>query len=429
MTMCKTKQPARRLITEKRGIRSSIAMATASLCLFTALAGCTSSARFTEVSQEAVPRLTASQSQGTVPRLTADQSQGAVPRLVKQESESQDSSPTQSMDPALEGSGTMASRPTLSCNYYIEKEFMASIEAAGRQGDTDTGSGARQYSMGKGTAAIDIIEKGAAEADSTEKSATATDSAGNNPTGSAGNNPTGSSGRIAGGITPHHLLAAEMIAGFFREFSDDPPKTIVVIGPNHKRRGFGGLQTSSSDWATPFGRLEADGEIVKMLVEKLGASENDSIMQDEHSISALVPYIRYYMPDVRIVPILLHGNYTSADSLQLGKLLGKIAADDPGSIAIVASVDFSHYLDADTAYKMDDITLEAIKNNDIPAISRMSNDNMDSPPSIITLLGAMGEAGAAGPEAAGHSNSSDIAGSGYDNTTSYFTMFFRYSDR
>jgi len=135
------------------------------------------------------------------------------------------------------------------------------------------------------------------------------------------------------------------------------------------------------------------------------------------------------MPDVRIVPILLHGNYSSADSLKLGKLLGKIAADDPGSFLIIASVDFSHYLDADTAYKMDDITLEAIKNNDIPAISRMSNDNMDSPPSIITLLGAMDEADTADPETAGHSNSSDITGSGYDNTTSYFTMFFRYNDK
>ncbi len=399
MTMCKTRQPARRLITEKRGIRSSIAMAAASLCLFTALTGCTSSARFTEVSQ------------GAVPRLKADQTQGTVQRAAMQGSATADLPQSYGTDSTMANAETITSSPTLSCNYYIEKEFMASIEAAGYHGDTGAVNDARQYSMGKSTAVIDIIGKGAAEADS------------------AGNNPTGSSGRIAGGITPHHLLAAKMIAGFFRELSDDPPKTIVVIGPNHKRRGFGGLQTSSSDWATPFGRLEADGEIVKMLVEKLSASENDSIMQDEHSISALVPYIRYYMPDVRIVPILLHGNYTSADSLQLGKLLGKMSADDPGSIAIIASVDFSHYLDAGTAYKMDTITLEAIKNSDIQTISRMSNDNMDSPPSIITLLGAMGEAGAAGPEAAGHSNSSDIAGSGYDNTTSYFTMFFRYSDR
>jgi AmmeMemoRadiSam system protein B len=351
----------------KRSICSYIAMAAALLCLFGAITGCASSAaRLTEAGQ------------GTVNQETAQQ-------LIMPETGLQDSSPTQNPGSAPEDADVMSSRPTLRCNYYVEKEFMASVEAAEHQGDTGTRSGAST----NGT----------------------------------------NSGRIAGGITPHHLLAAKMIAGFFRELSYDQPKTIVVIGPNHKRIGFGGLQTSSSDWATPFGRLEADGEIVKILVDKLNASENDSVMQEDHAISALVPYIRYYMPDVRIVPILLHGNYSSADSLRLGKLLGKISSDDSGSIAIIASVDFSHYLDAGTAYKMDDITLKAIRNNDIKAISRMSNDNMDSPPSIITMLGAMGAIGAAGPETAGHSNSSDITGSGYDNTTSYFTMFFRYIDK
>jgi AmmeMemoRadiSam system protein B len=285
----------------------------------------------------------------------------------------------------------MSSRPTLSCNYYIEKEFMASVEAAKHQADT-----------GK------------------ENDAAAANSNGNKPAGGS---------RIAGGVTPHHLLAANLIAGFFRKISDDPPKTIVVIGPNHKRVGFGGLQTSSSDWATPFGRLDANGEIVKMLLDKLNASENDSVMQEDHAVSALVPYIRYYLPDARIVPILLHGNYSTADSIKLGKLLGKISAEAPGSIDIIASVDFSHYLDAGTAYKMDDITLEAIRKRDIDSISKMGNDNMDSPPSIITFLGAMEESDAAGPEVSGHSNSSDIAGGGFDYTTSYFTMFYKYNDK
>jgi AmmeMemoRadiSam system protein B len=324
---------------------------------------------------------------------------------------------------------------------------MASVEAAKHQADTGAvsdagtdgtgkaanpdstvgsaslgGTGSDGRPDGKGNSIGHDGEGSDGRPGSTGNDAAAANSDGNKPAGTGGS-------RIAGGVTPHHLLAANMIAGFFRKLSDDTPKTIVVIGPNHKRIGFGGLQTSSSDWATPFGRLDADGEIVKMLVDKLNASENDSVMQEDHAVSALVPYIRYYLPDVRIVPILLHGNYSTADSIKLGKLLGKISAEAPGSIDIIASVDFSHYLDAGTAYKMDDITLKAIRNNDIPAISRMSNDNMDSPPSIITLLGAMGAAGAAGPETAGHSNSSDITGSGYDNTTSYFTMFFRYNDK
>ncbi len=348
----------------KRGIRSHIATAAALLCLFWTITGCTS--------QQLIMPETRLQDGSTV------QNPGSAPGGAGDAGGTEDAGDPG--DPGdAGGTEAMSSHPTLRCNYYVEKEFMTSVEAAKHQADTS----------------------------------------GNKP--AVGN-------RIAGGVTPHHLLAANLIAGFFRKLSDDPPKTIVVIGPNHKRVGFGGLQTSSSDWATPFGRLDANGEIVKMLVDKLNASENDSVMQEDHAVSALVPYIRYYLPDVRIVPILLHGNYSTANSLKLGKLLGKISAEAPGSIDIIASVDFSHYLDAGTAYKMDDITLKAIKNNDITAISRMSNDNTDSPPSIITLLGAMGAAGAAGPETAGHSNSSDITGSGYGNTTSYFTMFFKYNN-
>ena len=92
---------------------------------------------------------------------------------------------------------------------------------------------------------------------------------------------------------------------------------------------------------------------------------------------------------------------------------------------MVASIDFSHYLDADTADKMDKITLDAVISRDTASISRMGNDNIDSPPSILALLSIMDEIGAIGPEITAHDNSFGISGSGAECTTSYFTMFFR----
>lgn len=338
----------------KRGIRMAIAIAAASLCPLSALTGCTSySAQLSEP-------------------LTTAAATAAAPAA------------NESGTTWDKGTGTLSHAPTLSCNYYNEKEFMASIEAAGR----GTGNG----------------KEGAAD------------------------NGKESGSRIAGGVTPHHLLAADMIAAFFRDLSAEPPDTIVVIGPNHKRIGFGGLHTSSSDWGTPFGRLEANRELVKRLSDEFNIASNDQLMQEEHSISSLIPYIGYYMPDVRVVPLLLHGNYPAADALRLGRYLGGLAKDS-GDIAIIASVDFSHYLGAEEAENMDNITWDAIKRRDIQAISKMSNDNLDSPPSMITLLGAMDEAGAAGPEASGHSNSFKITGGGADYTTSYFTIFYKYADK
>lgn len=235
---------------------------------------------------------------------------------------------------------------------------------------------------------------------------------------------TDGSDPIVGGVVPHHLLAANMIAEFFNSISHYPPDTIVVVGPNHRRIGMKGLHTSSLDWKTEFGILEADREFIDNLIGELNAAENDSLMEIEHSVSALVPYIKYYLPDTKIVPILLHGNYSAADSKKLGKFLSAAMKDNP-KLTVIASIDFSHYLDADTANRMDEITLKAIESRDENSLIRMGNDNIDSPPSILTLLEAMDGIGAVGPQVTGHSNSYVITGSGADYTTSYYTMLFR----
>ncbi len=234
-------------------------------------------------------------------------------------------------------------------------------------------------------------------------------------------------GTVKGGILPHHLLAAKMIASFFKELSLDPPATIIMIGPNHKLTGINSIQTSSTGWSTAYGTLEADRELTGILMEKTKASESNKLIENEHSISALVPYIKYYMPDTKIVPITLYGSYTREQSEKLGALLSEIVLERP-DIFILASIDFSHYLEVAQADKMDEISLDAINSWDIDKLSKMGNDNLDSPPSIISLLSAMDTIGATDIEVTGHSNSSRITGGGYDYTTSYYTMFFRVPD-
>lgn len=293
----------------------------------------------------------------------------------------------------------------LRCRYYNEKDFMNSVAAAGpRDGDK---------------------------------------------AGDAPGSPEASSSGIAGGIVPHHLLAGKMIAEFFQYLSQDPPQTVVVIAPNHRKIGMSGIHTSSLDWETPFGVLEAETGLTALIKEKTEAAENKALMEEEHSISSLAPYIKYYLPEAKIVPILLHGNYPSSE--KLGNLLAAVQSEKPGT-AIIASVDFSHYLDVETANKMDKNTLEAIRTADTEAISKMGNDNLDSPVSVITLITAMNSeapspdrsgpdlhaSGDTGkqtapmktsdtrpPEVLAHLNSSDITGTGAGYTTGYYTIVYR----
>ncbi len=294
--------------------------------------------------------------------------------------------PAESED--LPAGAVTSTTTTLQCIHYSEKDFFKSVTAAA--------ANTKAESAGDSGVSSDSAD----DIDNVE------------------------SGRIAGGVVPHHLLAANMIADFFQMLSNEPPETIVVIAPNHRRIGLKGLHTSLLDWRTPFGMLEADRKLATGLIDELGSSENDSLMELEHSISGLVPYIKYYLPDTKIVPILLHGNYSAADSKKLGEHLAAAMQDNP-EIMVIASIDFSHYLDTYTADRMDEITLKAIESRNTEAIIRMGNDNIDSPPSILSLLAAMDEIGASGPLVTGHSNSYAIAGGGADYTTSYFTMLFR----
>lgn len=232
-----------------------------------------------------------------------------------------------------------------------------------------------------------------------------------------------SSNRIIGGIVTHHLLASEMMASFFKMLADREPEVVIIIGPNHKRIGESKIHTGKWDWETPFGLLEADKNITDSLVKELGADQDINLLQEEHSISALVPYVKYYSKNAKIIPVLLHGNLSSHDAEKLtDTLLENVKGKN---YIIVGSIDFSHYLPPEKADKMDEITIKAVKNADYEAISRMGNDNLDTPPTLITLLKMMKKEKAAGPEVLEHSNSTRITGTYSSSTTSYFTMIFQ----
>ena len=227
---------------------------------------------------------------------------------------------------------------------------------------------------------------------------------------------------IGGGIVPHHLLAGTMIASLFKALSQQKPQAVIVIGPNHKGVGVKKINTGEWSWETPFGLLDSDKAIAASLMKGGKAGADKSLLEKEHSISSLVPYIEFYLPEARIVPVLLHGSVGKYEAEALGRKLGNIIKGR--NYVIIASTDFSHYLTLEQADRKDEITRKAIEVSDISKISLMNNDYVDSPPSLIALLTAMKTAGTDKHYFMGHSNSARILRSSTTNTTSYFTVLF-----
>ena len=228
--------------------------------------------------------------------------------------------------------------------------------------------------------------------------------------------------RIKGGIVPHHLLADKMIADFFKVASESNPEVIIVIGPNHKGEGTKMIYTAGWDWNTPFGVLEADREITTRLAQTKTIGQDFGLMEREHSISCLVPYIKYFMPDAKIVPILMTATDKKDSAVELAKLFCEVIKGK--KCLFIASVDFSHYLSLEKADEKDEISKQALLKRDINQIRGMGNDYMDSKISIIALLLAMNELGADEQLILEHNNSARISGEALHSTTSYFTVVY-----
>ncbi len=218
------------------------------------------------------------------------------------------------------------------------------------------------------------------------------------------------------------ILIILLISRFFKVLSVQKPDMIVIIGPNHRRIGQKELYTGYLDWKTPFGTMESDSETVGRIISDDIAGVSHKLLEEEHSVSALVPYIKYYMPDTRIVPLLVHGNLGLKKSIELGRKIERLAGDK--NYVVVASVDFSHYLPAEEADRMDKITLAAIKKKDLYSISLMGNGNLDSPPAVISLLTAMDCTRSEDFTVLEHNNSGKMPGIRSDSTTSYFSIVF-----
>lgn len=389
----------------KRGSRKKTIMAVAVLCLFIgvviALSGAGKIGKITSDLSDSLRNWAQNTPSGSTqlpssdPAKKADELGTQADKAQAENTRTAGAQPDDTLpDDAQPGDTTQAgpdkssyrSTSALRCIHYTEKDFFDSVSSAANTG---------------------------LEASSPDSSAANVES-----------DSSSVSGKVVGGVVPHHLLAANMIAEFFSALAQRPPDTLVIVGPNHRRIGLNGLHTSTLDWVTPFGVLETDSALTASLMEELKASQNDALMELEHSISSLVPYIKYYLPETKIVPILLHGNYSLDDSRKLGEFISQAMKDDEG-ISLIASIDFSHYLDTDAADRMDAITLNAIESRDTLSLIKMNNDNLDSPPSILTLLSAMDNICAAGPHVIGHDNSYGITGSSADYTTSYYTMLFR----
>jgi AmmeMemoRadiSam system protein B len=226
---------------------------------------------------------------------------------------------------------------------------------------------------------------------------------------------------IAGGIIPHHLLVSYIITDFFHSLSKQNPKTIIIIGPNHYEKGDYKVLSSLYGWETPFGVVEPNEKIIQELVEKKLVKIDEINFPNDYSVSGIIPFVKYYLPDTKVVPLLLSENMNEEDIRALSNSLSKYLNKDT---IIVAAVDFSHYLTSLQAQEKNKVTLEAMQNFDYKQIISFKSDYLDSSSSIVTLLMTMKTLGTTEMDLLYNTDSGMANKSSTDKVTSYFSIAF-----
>lgn len=226
---------------------------------------------------------------------------------------------------------------------------------------------------------------------------------------------------ILGGIIPHHLLSSHLIADLFARLVPQKPQTVILIGPNHHETGDSRVITSDGGWQTKSGVVFPDSVIINQLVSRNLARIDYEVSENEHSVSGMMDFLHFYLPDTRVVPLVVSGKMDIEEVTTLAEFLKDYISE---KTVIVAPVDFSHYLTEPAADKKDEQTIKLMQAYDYPSLMRLSNDHFDSPPAIVILLMTMSYLGKPDFQVKGHTNSGDMLDSPYSETTSHFEIIF-----
>ncbi len=218
---------------------------------------------------------------------------------------------------------------------------------------------------------------------------------------------------VIGLVCPHAgyvysgLVAGAVISRI--KFKD----TFIILGPNHTGRGKPLSITAKGKWQTPLGDVEVDSELAGHLLSLTHhLQEDDAAHIFEHSIEVQLPFLQYFQPDIKIVPITL--SFASIDAYkEIGREIARAIGDTGREAVIMASSDMTHYEPHDIAARKDRQAIDAILHLDEDELFRRveeHNISMCGVAPVASLIVAARELGATSAELVRYQTSGDTSG-------------------
>ncbi len=189
--------------------------------------------------------------------------------------------------------------------------------------------------------------------------------------------------------------------------------TFIIMGPSHTGMGKPFSIMTEGTWITPLGDVEIDSELSKQILAGSKYLEDDYLAHlHEHSVEVQLPFLQYFKPDIRIVPIVLA--YADIDVCrEIGRAIAGAVKDAGKGVVLIASGDMTHYEPQESARRKDTQGIEAIlalNEDELFKRARELDISMCALVPAATLISAAKELGAAGAELVRYQTSGDTTG-------------------
>lgn len=214
-------------------------------------------------------------------------------------------------------------------------------------------------------------------------------------------------------VSPHagYIFSGGVAAACFSKIR--LTETVVILGPNHTGLGAPFSIMVEGSWQTPLGNVEIDTPLAKRILKGSEYLEEDlKAHKSEHSIEVQLPFMQFFMPEVKIIPVVVSAaDFKIYD--KIGKAIAKAIKESKKDCLIIASSDMTHYQSQQKAQEDDKLAIQAILNLDGKELLRRVekfNISMCGYGPTVCMLSATKELGARSARLIKYQTSGDAFG-------------------
>lgn len=232
-----------------------------------------------------------------------------------------------------------------------------------------------------------------------------------------------------GALVPHagYVYSGPVVGAVISriKFTD----TFIIIGPSHTGAGKPFSIMTEGTWQTPLGNVEVDAWLAGQIAAVSRYLQEDSVAhRQEHAVEVQLPFLQYFKPDVKIVPIVL-SLAPAAVYKEIGREIAGVLREMEREAVILASGDMTHYEPHERAAEKDAKAIEAMLSLDADEFTRLYeelNISMCAHGPAVTLITAARRLGARQAELVKYDTSGRASGD-YDAVVGYAGVIVKAS--